>query len=200
VPKSFSGKVFSAPRILDPNATVCELFDASGSGWNQWLLDQLFSVEERRNIKNIPISLSNQEDRLIWRGTSKGVFSVKNAYHLQKDLENSQLAETSSRRRDSAIWKYIWKLNLPNSEKVFFWRACQNILPTRENLKRRKIIPDAKCLVCEREEESTAHILWHCPSAKDVWGGASITFQKSQFQEVDFLKIARGNDEQMYSG
>jgi hypothetical protein len=115
VPKSFSGKVFSAPRILDPNATMCELFDVSGSGWNQWLLDQLFSVEERRNIKSIPISLSNQEDRLIWRGTSEGVLFVKSVYHLQKDLENPQLAKTSSRRRDSAIWKYIWKLNLPNS-------------------------------------------------------------------------------------
>jgi ribonuclease HI len=192
VPKSSTGKVFSAPRILDQNATVCELFDASGRSWNQFLLDQLFSVEEGRNIRTIPISLSNQEDRLIWRGTAKGVFSVKSAYHLQKELENSQLAENSSRRQDSVIWKYIWKLNIPNTEKVFFWRACQNILPTRENLKRRKIITDAKCLVCEREVESTAHILWHCLSTQDVWGGASIIFQKSQFQEDDFFKIAEG--------
>jgi ribonuclease HI/ribosomal protein L37AE/L43A len=192
LPNSSTGKVLSSARYLDPNATVSELFEESGCGWKMSLLDKLFTEEERKLIKSIPISLTNQEDRLIWKGTPKGVFSVKSAYHLLKNLESSQLAECSSRKNESRMWKTIWKLNLPNAEKVFFWRACQNILPTRENLVRKKITQDPSCPICGQEDETIAHTLWYCPSAQDVWGGACIIMQKSHFQELEFLRIAEG--------
>ena len=54
--------------------------------WNSDLLAQLFSAEERDLIYSIPISTTDQEDRQIWRGTTRGTFSVKSAYHIQKEL------------------------------------------------------------------------------------------------------------------
>lgn len=45
-----------------------------------------FSRQEVDLIKAIPISLSNREDRLIWEGTNNGIFYVKSAYHLHREI------------------------------------------------------------------------------------------------------------------
>ena len=37
---------------------------------------------------------------------------------------------------DRKWWKMIWAMNVPPKVKSFMWRACSNILPTRENLRR----------------------------------------------------------------
>lgn len=139
-PSSF--RIQSPPSILDPLATVSQLLDAKGHSWNQHLLHQLFSVEEQAIIQSLPISFTDREDRLIWRGADTGIFTVKSAYHIQKTWESSQKAKCSVRKNQSKVWKTLWKLNIPNAEKVFFWRACHDILPTRDNLVRRKVIPD----------------------------------------------------------
>lgn len=68
------------------------------------------------------------------------------------------------------VWKYLWNMQVPNSTKVFLWRACKSILPTKDNLKRRKIVQDDLCFLYYREMETVAHILWDCPSSIDVWG------------------------------
>lgn len=44
--------------------------------------------------------------------------------------------------------------------KNFLWYACHEILPTRVNLHRRKIVEDALCPLCGSEEESVIHVLW----------------------------------------
>jgi hypothetical protein len=41
------------------------------------MLDQLFTAEESSLIKSIPFGTTNQEDRLIWRGTGRGLFLSK---------------------------------------------------------------------------------------------------------------------------
>jgi ribonuclease HI len=191
LPQPSTFQVQSPPSILEPNAKVSQLLEDDGE-WNLALLGQVFTVEEVEIIRTIPISSTDQEDRLIWRGTTKGVFTVKSAYHMQKELEGSLAAGCSFRRDGSEVWKRLWRLNIPNAEKVFFWRACQNILPTRDNLVRKKIIDDAGCPICGREDETISHILWSCPSAQDVWSAASVIFQKSHFEESSFLRIAEG--------
>lgn len=154
------------------------------------LLESLFSTEEVRLIQEIPISSTNQGDTLIWKGTKNGVFSVKSAYFLQKEILSRSLAECSSRGVVSDIWKKIWTLPVPAVERNFLWRACKEILPTRENLCRRKIITDPLCPVCGLTVESGFHILWQCPSAIDVWSMGSKKFQKSVFTGPDFRQVA----------
>jgi hypothetical protein len=46
------------------------------------------------------------------------------------------------------------------------------------------------CLVCEIEKESVRHILWECPSAKDVWSVGEMIFQKNGRQYWDFMQIS----------
>jgi hypothetical protein len=64
------------------------------------------------------------------------------------------------------IWKMIWNLKISNTVKMFMWRACHDLLPTKQNLLRRGV--DDLCLFCLQEAETMKHILWSCPSAKDV--------------------------------
>jgi hypothetical protein len=56
----------------------------------------------------------------------------------------------------------------PKVVQTFLWKACQNILPTKENLYRRHITQDSLCPICGREDETHVHIMWNCLSARDV--------------------------------
>jgi hypothetical protein len=54
-------------------------------------------------IQTIPISRTNQEDALMWRGTAEGVFSVKSAYYLQKEALSVSLVGSSSSREGNKL-------------------------------------------------------------------------------------------------
>ena len=69
------------------------------------------------------------------------------------------------------MWKTLWKLKVPNKIKVFGWRACCNILPTRVNLLKKRIIEDNRCEGCKTEPEIEIHALWNCGVAQDIWAG-----------------------------
>lgn len=71
---------------------------------------------------------------------------------------------------ESTVWKTCWNLSVLNAVKMFLWRACHNLLPTKANLFKRSVISTNVCLLCEREEETVEHILWSYSTAQDVWG------------------------------
>ncbi|XP_059441702.1 uncharacterized protein LOC132174001 [Corylus avellana] len=73
--------------------------------------------------------------------------------------------------------------------KTFMWQACNNILPTKELLYKRKIVQDPLCLICGLTTEIVGHILWSCPSARDTWTESSPQLSKCTSSEVDFLDI-----------
>jgi hypothetical protein len=87
------------------------------------------------------------------------------------------------------IWQDIWKLKLPNKEKKILWRACHEILPTRVNLRRRKIIDVSLCPICEAADETVVHALWQCPAATDVWCVGDKKLQKMSLAGLDFTQI-----------
>jgi hypothetical protein len=86
--------------------------------------------------------------------------------------------EGSNPSNQCGIWKFIWKLNVSNPTKVFLWRACSDILPTRVNLRKRGVLDDDQCMLCGREPETVIHALWECPASQDVWGLCDIRTQK----------------------
>lgn len=135
------------------------------------------------------VSVIDQGDVQVWRATKNGIFSVKSAYYIQKDLEAKGVAECSSRHKKNTIWRDIWDLKLPNVEKNFLWRACHDILPTRVNLHRQKIIDDPLCPICEIEEETVLHVLLQCPAAVDVWCVGDKKLQKSTMTGKEFIQI-----------
>ena len=127
--------------------------------------------------------------QIIWAGTKQGVFTVRSAYHLAKELSLADRCECSTKGRDKRMWQVIWKLKCPRVLHLFLWKACNNILPTKENLSKRAVTLDDKCLICNLETETIGHSLWSCPTAKDVWMECPSRIQKSPSEEDDFSAI-----------
>uniref|UniRef100_A0A7N2R900 Reverse transcriptase zinc-binding domain-containing protein n=1 Tax=Quercus lobata TaxID=97700 RepID=A0A7N2R900_QUELO len=69
--------------------------------------------------------------------------------------------------------------------KVFCWRACHKILPTRVNLAKRKLISDDRRHCCKRVAETTIHAIWECRPEQDVWVTEAGAFPCSS---VDYME------------
>ena len=42
-------------------------------------------------------------------------------------------------------------------------------MPTKENLKKRKVLDDAKCSACLLAQENTLHAIWDCEMLHQIW-------------------------------
>jgi hypothetical protein len=66
------------------------------------------------------------------------------------------------------LWKPIWNAWGTKALQLFLWKACHNILPTRENLYWRYINSDPLYPMCGLHEETVGHAIRHCQSARYV--------------------------------
>ena len=87
------------------------------------------------------------------------------------------------------MWSTLWKLHIPNKLKIFGWRVCHDILPTRENLVRKTIIEDRTYQLCTRGDETALHALWECSVAQDVWAGSIKKLQKESCDVHDIRQL-----------
>ena len=94
---------------------------------------------------------------------------MKSSYQttLLISKEDYGLGESSGRTDEGLLSQRLWKSQLPNKIKVFGWRVCQDILPTRENLA-------STCGLYRQNTESVLHVLWECGVAQDVWAASRI--------------------------
>jgi hypothetical protein len=150
------------------------------------LIRAVFEEEEATVIINIPLSSILPRDRLIWRGTENVAFTVRSVYHLGKELQNQEGGQCSQGHKGHEVWKAIWSLEVPNSMKLFMWKACNDLLPTKANLFHRRVVEAKSCPCCTIEDETTLHALWSCPAARDVWGGHLSCFQKCYCEGTTF--------------
>jgi hypothetical protein len=90
-----------------------------------------------------------------------GIYTVKSAYKLlfNRKFEAVTVGQPSS--SSDAMWKGVWKLNVPPKVRVFWWRAFHEFLPSRYNLWRRHIEPVAFCEILKRQSGMCCWtILW----------------------------------------
>jgi ribonuclease HI len=189
LPRPSSFQIQSPCREWDINAKVNCLIDESTASWNTALVRDLFNAEDADLICNLAISKYGQKDVLFWRGTSDGNFSVRSAYFMELNRKQKEHGEASSPPKIDHFWRDIWQLKVTNPTKTFIWRACSNILPTKVNLARKGVVQDDQCAICCREAESTFHVLWSCPAAKDVWGACGPKIQKMNSSYSDFKAV-----------
>lgn len=123
--------------------------------------------DEAKEVIKIPIPSVEREDRLVWHYHRRGAFTVRSAYYLELQDDND-LAETSH-GKEKLIWKKCWNSNTLPKIKNFVWRALQNGLPVRENLKRRNITREDWCPRCGEEPESGIHMIGKCDIMQKLW-------------------------------
>jgi hypothetical protein len=176
-----SYKVQSPVSILNPDARVSELISGDTGWWNTQLIHSIFNKSEAESICSLAISPQQRDDKLIWSGTKNGFFTVRSVYHMEKARSVKEKGECSKKAIYSEVWKKIWKLKVPGVKKNFLWKVGNNILPTKENLYKKKITQDPLCPICGLFSESVGHILWSCSSSVAVWQECSRRIQKLSF-------------------
>jgi hypothetical protein len=189
LPSPTSHTIQSPVHILNSEAKVWELIDQDTNWWNISLIKEIFMEEEVEMICGLAICPGTQQDRAVSAGSKNGLFSVRSAYHLAKEMENRDKGGCSRRDVLTDLWNKIWRCNVPRVVKLFLWQACNNVLPTKENLYKRKITNDPLCPVCSLEIETAGHALWSCSGAWDVWTEMSAKTQKSISEEDEFSYI-----------
>ena len=58
---------------------------------------------------------------------------------------------------------------MPHKIRHFTWRACRDVIPTKVNLVRRKVLQDDQCEECHLEAENSNHLFWTCKRARELW-------------------------------
>jgi len=149
-----------------------------------------FNRDEVEAICRIPLSRRVVEDSMVWLHNRRGEYNVQSRYHVARQvLRNEFRAEASNRSGWQHGWGALWKLKIPRKIKIFGWRACHDILPTRVNLAKHKIISDSLCHCCKRLPEDALHAIWGCGAAQDVWAGSLHVLQKFKTNHFDFLQL-----------
>ncbi|KAH9705863.1 putative reverse transcriptase/RNA-dependent DNA polymerase [Citrus sinensis] len=148
-------------------APVCSLMVVDERRWDYDVVTNLFNTRDRDLILKIPLSVRRDHDLWHWLVDPGGVFSVRSCYKLMTyDANNSSLS----------FWRRLWKLDVPSKVKNFLWRAATNVLPTYDNLLRRRVQVLPLCVVCNTCNESIIHILVDCGFAKACWIASPIGY------------------------
>nr|POE66513.1 putative ribonuclease h protein [Quercus suber] len=98
------------------------------------------------------------EDVVVWPFIPSGCYTVKSG---SKFLASEHLGsqQPSTTPNDKGLWRMIWSLSVPPKVRNFLWRACQNALPVKFNLRRRHILNEDICETCKVEAEDIFHAL-----------------------------------------
>ncbi|RVW40785.1 LINE-1 retrotransposable element ORF2 protein [Vitis vinifera] len=129
---------------------------------------QLFELAVQRNasldalgellhlLRDLRTSL--EEDAVIWKGESHGLFWIRDAYKL---LSGSNVI--------TFLKKSIWVDKVPTKVAFFAWEASWEKVLTLDKLQRRGWQFPNKCFLCGCEEENVNHILLHCTVVRALW-------------------------------
>ncbi|CDY17870.1 BnaC04g03490D [Brassica napus] len=153
-----------APEHL-MNLTVKDLILPNGSDWNRALIKQILPHEEA-TILSIKPRKSGAPDKMVWLGTSSGVYTTKSGY--LKAMEDGNV-QTQTPTAIGIDWNNnVWKLQVPPKIKLFLWKIFQGALPVGDRLASRNILVDTVCKSYSNVE-SINHLFLHCDVAYKVW-------------------------------
>lgn len=68
-------------------------------------------------------------------------------------IDNRQIMEIQT----TLPWNKLWNLKIPPKIKNFSWRACNETIPMKVNLNKRKINIQIAFLLCKDEDETIVH-------------------------------------------
>jgi len=103
------------------------------------------------------ITFSFEEDALIWRFSSNGVYNSQSLYRI-----------INFRGVIPVHVSAVWSLKIPPRVHFFLWLLAKNKVLTRDNLSLRRKVEDESCLFCN-EKESVFHLFFDCVVAKQIW-------------------------------
>lgn len=145
--------------------------------WDLEKLRSCISEEEVKAITRIPFSLCKGPDKLIWRYSSSGKYSVKSGYsQAVKASRPTHAGPSSSYAPPDAMWSRLWAIPTVPKVRMFMWKVVKNWIACKHNLFRRKCGLNPLCPICDMESESIEHTLFRCSWTRAVWVGSGKDF------------------------
>ncbi|CAN1135031.1 Putative ribonuclease H protein At1g65750 [Linum perenne] len=140
--------VLSRPDELWVKVLASKYLKHTNTGW----------VPARKSMQ--PPKLTSGADRLVWGLEENGVFSIKTAYLILKDLNMDG---------GDYDWRLAWRWKGPNRIKHFIWLVFHNRILTNEERNRRHLTNQVVCPRCSIHSESLSHVIRDCYFALQVW-------------------------------
>ncbi|XP_019433239.1 PREDICTED: uncharacterized protein LOC109340119 [Lupinus angustifolius] len=127
---------------------------------------------------------SNGVDKLVWKHSEDGLFSLKVAYDF---VSNSSTP---------LIWcNLVWSKVTPPSSSFITWRIIHGKMPSDVNLQRRGCVLASRCNLCKKAIEDTNHIFLNCNFAISIWNWLMSIFSiKINLNSIKELIISFNNN------
>lgn len=125
------------PRLesdFSDNNRVKILFNKEDGCWIKEVIKEVLGEEKLEGVCKLSFNRLGMEDKLIWEASPNGRLSIRNAYFLEVNNKRRDRGNSSGITMNDLVWKCLWKLNIPNSVKIFMWKALGESLPTNKNL------------------------------------------------------------------
>ncbi|KAB2625514.1 hypothetical protein D8674_017174 [Pyrus ussuriensis x Pyrus communis] len=90
--------------------------------------------EEVSLILSIPLSMFSPVDSMIWTKESKGDFTTKRAYFVERTwhgLGGEELVGSTPNADMKFLWKALWRAKVLGKVKICVWCGCMNALPSK---------------------------------------------------------------------
>ncbi|GJN37087.1 hypothetical protein PR202_gb26009 [Eleusine coracana subsp. coracana] len=172
IPSNVSMKPIGRLDTASAN-TVADLIKQREREWDVDKLKENFTPLDIDGILKIKLSNNLMEDIRAWAYEKNGVYSVRSAYRLLKDMQIAEkdYAENSpaSSEGPGQWWKHLWKMKVPPKVRIFWWRAIHEFLPAKSILSQRHIAKESFCPDCGNELESIYHTMFECTYAFRFW-------------------------------
>ncbi|KAL9679350.1 hypothetical protein QQ045_017208 [Rhodiola kirilowii] len=112
------------------------------------------------------IQLKDKEnDQLVWS------FSLDGIYNTNSLMKAAMSIKTKKKKWEELPFKLWSGLGSPKVE-MLIWRIYLDSLPSKMALHRRRVLrnrQDLTCVLCDRDEESSDHLLVHCKWSRELW-------------------------------
>lgn len=139
---------------------VANLINPETFTWDIPTIESIYNREKAAAIVKLKLPEVCCEDKLCWKVSKDGKFSVKSCFAVIQEFLPSL--------EKYKVWGIIWGADLHERHKLFLWHLVSNVLPTKSILASRLGGGDTFCTFCGQEEEDTLHLFKQCPSVRAI--------------------------------
>ncbi|CAJ2669949.1 unnamed protein product [Trifolium pratense] len=145
--------------IIDTTLSVRDVVTPSGD-WDYNFLTSSLPSTFVFQVLAIPVPKDTDgQDNIGWGGTNMRDFTVKSAYDSLNTI--AQPIEGD--------WKALWSWKGPHRIQTFMWMAAHERLLTNYRRSKWGVGASPTCSACDRDNETTIHVLRDCPIATQTW-------------------------------
>ncbi|GAA0142019.1 hypothetical protein LIER_35498 [Lithospermum erythrorhizon] len=148
--------------------TVADLIDSEVGIWNISKISNNFYEVDQIEILQLPLNHLHISDKEIWCNHPEDKFTIKHAYKLYISMKDEGATTSDMQDITSSFFNRMWDIKIPSKVKHFLWRAVHNMLPTVDNLVKRKVNLEQGYKFCNNQREDIMHVFNDCAFSQEI--------------------------------